>query len=62
VEEFSSRTKLQNDEIVLSGFRKIDELDDIGMIQLAHDLNFLENVCTLQKMTIRISDYCSIQK
>ena len=51
VEEFAARTQLQDDEVVLPAFREVDEADDVGVLQLAHDLDFLQNVRPLIPMT-----------
>ena len=47
VEELSTGAELQNNVIVLAGFGKVDQLDDVGVIQVAHDLDFFQNVCSL---------------
>jgi hypothetical protein len=47
MKEFSARTEFEDDEIVLPGFVKVEELDNIWVVQLSHDLNFFENVRSL---------------
>jgi hypothetical protein len=47
VEELASGAELQNDVVVLSGFREIDQLDNIGVVEVAHNLNLLEDICAL---------------
>lgn len=47
VEQFATWCKLQYDVVVLFRFGEVDELDDVGVIKLAHDLNLLENVRSL---------------
>jgi len=49
VEKLATRTELKDDIIVLPRFGKVDELDNVGMIKLAHDLNLLENIRSLQE-------------
>jgi hypothetical protein len=44
MEELSTRGQLKNDVIILPRFRKVYEFDDVGMIQLSHDLNFFQDV------------------
>jgi len=51
VEELAARTQLQDDEVVLSAFREIDEADNVRVVQLAHDLDFLQDVRPLIPMT-----------
>jgi hypothetical protein len=41
MEELSAGGQLQNDVVVLLGFGKVDELNDVWVIQLSHDLYFL---------------------
>lgn len=52
MKEFSTRAKFEDDEIILPGFVKVDEFDDIRVIQLPHDLNFLEDVRALYTLLI----------
>jgi hypothetical protein len=47
VEKLSARAEFENDEIVLSRFVEVDELDDIRVIELSHDLHFFEDIGTL---------------
>ena len=53
VEQFAARAQLQHDKIVLPRLAEINEFDDIGMIQLSHNLNLFEDVCTLVEGHIR---------
>ena len=61
VEEFAARTQLEHDEVVLTRFGERNQLDDVGMIDLTHDLNLFEDVCSLSSsvrnigMTVRCS-------
>ncbi len=48
VEELTTRAKLKDDIVVLSGFGKIYELDNILVVDLSHYLDLLENICPLQ--------------
>lgn len=47
VEQLATGGQLQDDVVVLLGLGKFDELDDVGVIELAHDLNLFEDVGTL---------------
>ncbi len=47
MEELAARAELQDNVVVLTRFGEVDEFDDIGMVQLSHDLNLLENVRSL---------------
>lgn len=44
MEELATGRELEDDVVVLLGFRKVDELDDVGMIELPHDLNLFQDV------------------
>jgi hypothetical protein len=47
VKQFATGTELQDDVVVLAGFGEVDELDDIGVIELTHDLHLFEDVGSL---------------
>lgn len=47
VEQLTTRGELENNVVIRLGFRKVDELDDVGMIELAHNLHLFQNVCAL---------------
>jgi hypothetical protein len=47
VEELASRAQLENDVVVLSGLGEFDELDDVWVVDLSHNLHFLEDVRSL---------------
>ena len=47
MEKLAPRAEFQNDVVVLARFGEIDQLDDIGVIQVAHNLDLLEDVCAL---------------
>ena len=49
VKELTARAELEDDVVVLSRFGEVDQADDIGMVQLPHDLDFFQNVGTLEK-------------
>lgn len=51
VEELASRAKLKNDIVVLSGFGEVDEFDDVGVIDLPHDLHLFQDVRSLHKQS-----------
>ena len=48
MEKLATRGKLEDDVVVLSRFGKVDKLDDVGMVQLSHDLDFFEDIRSLQ--------------
>lgn len=48
VEQFASRTQLQHDVIILGRFGEVHELDDVGVIDLSHNLHFFEDVGSLR--------------
>lgn len=47
MKQLAARTKFQDDVIVLPRLGEVDELDDIGVVELTHDLHFFEDVCSL---------------
>ena len=47
VKELATRAEFQNDVIILSGFGEVDELHDVGMIDLPHYLHLFQDVCSL---------------
>jgi hypothetical protein len=49
MEELATGTQLKNDIVILPGLREIDQLDDVGMVQLSHDLDFFQDVRSLQQ-------------
>jgi len=48
VEQFAARAQLEDDEVVLLRFAELNELHNVGMVKVAHDLNFFENVGSLE--------------
>ena len=44
VEKFTAWAQLEDNVIVLARLGEVNEPDDIGMIELAHDLDFFEDV------------------
>jgi len=48
MEELASWTKLKDDEVILSGLGELDQLDNVGMIELTHNLNLFEDVFPLE--------------
>lgn len=53
VEELAAWRKLENDVVVLFGFGKVDEVDDVGVFELAHDLDLLQNVRSLRPVSVQ---------
>jgi len=49
MEKLATRTELKDDVVVLPRLGKVDKLDNVGMIKLAHDLYLLEDVRSLQE-------------
>jgi hypothetical protein len=48
VEELATGSKFQHNVVVLPRLGEVDELDDVGVVELTHDLHLLEDVGTLQ--------------
>ena len=49
MEELATGTELEDDVIVLRRLGELDELDDIRVVELSHDLNLLEDVRALRR-------------
>lgn len=47
VEQLATRAELEDDVVVLACFGKFDELDDVWMFELSHNLYFFEDVGSL---------------
>lgn len=47
VEKFAAWCEFQDNIIVLLRFGEVDKLDDVGVVELPHNLNFLEDICSL---------------
>lgn len=47
MEEFAARAELEHNVVILTGFGEVDEFDNIGMVELSHDLYFFEDVRSL---------------
>lgn len=47
VEELATRTKFEDQVVVLPRFGEVDQFDDVGVVQLAHNLHLFEDVCSL---------------
>ena len=47
MKQLASRAQLEDYVIILPRFREVDETDNVGMVQLTHDLNFFEDICSL---------------
>ena len=47
MEELASRAQLENDVVVLSRLGEFDEPDNVWVVELLHDLHFLEDVRSL---------------
>lgn len=52
MEKFTAWGKFEDDVVVLFRFGEVDELDDVGMIKLTHDLNLLQDIRALQTRSI----------
>ncbi len=48
MEELASWAEFKDDVVVLARFGKVDELDNIRVIQLPHDLHFFEDIGSLR--------------
>lgn len=49
MEELASRTEFQHDKVVLSGFGKVNEIHHVGVVQLPHNLHFLQDIGSLDR-------------
>ena len=47
VEELAAGAQLKDDVVVLVRLCELDELDNVGVVELAHNLDFLQDVCPL---------------
>lgn len=47
MEELAAGAQLQDDIIVLAGFGEVDEADNVGVVELPHDLNLFQDVGAL---------------
>lgn len=52
MEQLTARAELENDVVELRGFRKVDESDHVGMVQLAHNLDFFQYIGSLYKSRV----------
>lgn len=57
MEEFTTRAELKDDVVVLSRLREVDELDDIGMVDLSHDLDFFQDIRALENRLLLARDH-----
>ena len=48
MEKLASGRKLKHNVVILSRFGEVDEADNVGMVELSHDLNLFEDICSLQ--------------
>jgi len=51
VEKFATRTQLKNDVVILLRFAELNELNDVGVIKVAHDLDFLQDIRSLDDLS-----------
>lgn len=49
VEQLATGGKFEDDVVVLPRFGEFNELDDVGMVELSHNLNLFEDVGTLAR-------------
>lgn len=47
VEQLATGGQLQHNVVVLLGFGKFNELDDVGVVKLTHDLNLFQDIRAL---------------
>ena len=63
VEELAARAEFQNNIVVLARLGKVDQLDDVRVIYLSHDLHFFENVGSLERSVpvsnLPVIEYCA---
>lgn len=58
MEQFAAGAKFEDDVVVLARFGEVNQLDDVGVVKLTHDLDFLEDVRSLQVITSAPVLYC----
>lgn len=49
MKQFTPGAKFKDYVIVLGRLREVDQFDDIGVVEVAHNLYFFENIRTLSK-------------
>ncbi len=47
MEQFAAGTKLEDDVVILPRLGEIDQSDNVGMIELPHDLDLFQDICAL---------------
>lgn len=52
MEQLATWSQLQNNKVIVLGLGKVDQLDNIGVVELLHNLNFFENVCPLSRRLV----------
>jgi hypothetical protein len=49
MEQLSSITKLEHQVVVIIGFRKANQTNNVVMVDASHDLDFLEDIRSLER-------------
>lgn len=52
VEQLASGGEFEYDVVVLARLGEIDEADDVGVVERLHDLNLLQNIGTLSRVSV----------
>jgi hypothetical protein len=47
MEEFATRTQLEDDVVILLGLAEFNKLNDVGVVEVAHNLDFFEDIRSL---------------
>ena len=60
MEQLATGAQFEDDVVSLTRFGKMDEFDDVGMVDLSHDLNFFEDVGALYMESARTPQWLVI--
>jgi hypothetical protein len=52
-EQFPSSAQFENDVAKLVAFEEVDQLNYVGMVDVAHYLDLVENIGALRKMRVK---------
>jgi hypothetical protein len=54
MEQLATWCQLENDEVVLLRLLEVDKLDDIRVVELPHDLHFLQDIRPLDALSASV--------
>ena len=49
MEQFAPGAQFEDNVVVLASFRKVKQLDDVRVVNLAHDLDLFQDICSLRR-------------